>query len=151
MTVSGSGLFAESIKGMLDGTVSLSWTAATNRAALFTNAITPVFDAPLSEIGYGTGEYAAHEVSGAGYAAGGTLLGSTTISVGSGAVIFDAADVVWPLATFDGCRAVFIYDPLIVGKYGFMVVDLGADYEVINGQFRIEWHTSGIAAIDTAP
>lgn len=92
------------------------------------------------------------EISGPGYTAGGSTLGSKTVTydAGTNTVKFDAADTSWTGASFTAAGAV-VYDdtpataatkPLL----GF--VDFDADLVATDGTFTIEWAAAGVLTLN---
>lgn len=95
-----------------------------------------------------------NEVTGTGYTAGGTTLGSVSVAYSAGTNTFtiDAADVSWASSTITARYAV-IYDstpatdatrPLL----GY--VDFGADVSSSGGSFDIVWDSAGIFTVTAA-
>lgn len=80
--------------------------------------------------------------SGAGYTTGGQALASKVVGydTNGGFAYFDAADVVWPLATFTARRAVLFFNTgtqttsLLIGWYDFGVNKTGN-----GGDFTLRW------------
>lgn len=152
MPVTSSGLFTATFKAILDTTqLAVDLLAATNKCAMFTNSITPDFDAVLASAGYGVGQYAANEVNGAGYTAGGALITTPTVSAAGGLTTFDADPVVWAASTITNARCALIYADALAGNNAIVLVDFGADYSTINGQFSIDWTAAGVFYLDLVP
>lgn len=134
----------------MTGNSPINMDLETHKVALITNASTPNFSASQAAAAYGNAQFT--EASGAGYAAGGQVLPSTTVTESPASVImFDAADVSWPASTITGARAALVYadatttpvaDPAIV------VINFGADYSTNNGTFTIQWAATGIFTWD---
>ena len=90
-----------------------------------------------------------NEVSGTGYVANGTTLGTKVNSNTLNVVKFDAADTTWASSTITARRAV-LYDatPGASASNPLMLwVDFGADQSSSAGNFTIQWNASGIATI----
>jgi hypothetical protein len=93
------------------------------------------------------------EVSGTGYTAGGKALTNKTLTytASTNTTTFDADDVTWTNSTITARYAVIYADigstdsdkPLI----GY--VDFGEDKSSSNGDFTIQWSTSGICTFTT--
>lgn len=154
MAVTGSGLFVGSFKDVLTNTVALDLSAEDMRCALFTNTITPNFDATAANACYGVDVFSAGESSGTGYTAGGELLTGTTIASATGVITFDATDVAWVTSTIAAARCALIYADAITtpnANPAVALVNFGADYATSAGTFTIQWSGSGIFTWDLVP
>jgi hypothetical protein len=150
VTVTGSGLFTATMVDVLDATqLAVDLSAATNRCAMFTNSITPNFDA--NPAAYGVGQYAANEVLGVGYTAAGELLTGQTLVASSGVITYDANDVDWAASTITSARCALLYCDALAGNNAYVLVSFGGDYSNLNGLFRIQWNASGIFTLDLVP
>lgn len=151
MTVTQSGLFTGVFAAAL-GTfqLALDLSAATNKVAMFTDAVTPVFDAAPAAAAYNAGAFASGEVSGAGYTAGGALLTGQTVNYGSGLMTYDAADTDWAASTISDARCALLYADGLAGNNAFCLINFGSDYSTYNGLFRIQWNSAGIFYLDLA-
>jgi hypothetical protein len=148
-----SGIFGSVVAAAL-GTTNLDLdleSEADIKIALFTNDVTPDFDANLSNAAYGAGVWNDNEVSGSGYTAGGAVLTTTTLTVSSGVLTFDSADPSWSSSTITGARGGLIYNDALSPKSAFMVVDLGNSYSTNNGTLLIQVSADGWAEIDLVP
>lgn len=150
MAVTQSGLFVATWIADWTGNSPINLDLETHKVALITNASTPNFSAAQAAAAYGNGQFA--EVSGAGYTAGGALLGATTVTESPASVImFDAADVSWASSTITGARAALIYADAVttpVADPAIAVINFGADYSTNNGTFTIQWAATGIFTWD---
>jgi hypothetical protein len=153
MAVTRSGLFTATYKAILDSTqLAINLSLTTNKCAMFTNGITPDFNAAIANAGYGVGQYASNEVTGAGYASGGSLIASPAITAGAGLVIYDADDITWAASTINNARCALVYADALAGNNAIVLVDFQGDYSTINGQFRIQWDgTYGIFYLNCTP
>lgn len=168
MAVTVSGWFTNNMISHLSdvaqtgGTLSLLVT--TNKLALFTNTITPDFDAALASARYGGGQYAANEVSGTGWAAAGVLVsaaatGATslapTLTVSpAGSVMWDANDVSVASTTLTNARCLLWYADAVTAPNAdpaHILINFGADYSTVAGTFGIQWAATGISALDITP
>jgi hypothetical protein len=144
------------------GTLSLIVTS--NKLALFTNTITPDFDAALASARYGGGVYAANEVSGTGWAAGGVLVSAAGVSAATitptltvspgGTIMWDANDVAVASTNLTNARCLLWYADAITAPNAdpaHLLVNFGADFSTNNGTFGIQWATTGISALDVTP
>ncbi|WP_433364083.1 hypothetical protein [Streptosporangium sp. CA-115845] len=146
MAISSSGLFVANIVDVFDTTqLAIDLDSETNnKVALFTNSVTPDFNAAAASAAYGAGVWNANEVSGTGYTAGGATLTSTTFTGSSGVATFDAADSSWSTSTITGARGALIYANNLTPKAAIALVTLGADYSTSAGTLSITWSASGI-------
>lgn len=151
MAISASGIFVATIVDVLDTTqLALDLDLETHKVALYTNSVTPDYDASAANAAYGAGVWNANEVSGTGYTAGGATLTSTTFTGSSGIATFDAADVSWTSSTITGARGALIYADALVGNNAIVLVTLGADYSTSSGTLAITWSASGIFRLTLA-
>ena len=90
-----------------------------------------------------------NEVTGDGYTAGGATLASKTLANTLNVVKLDAADVTWTNSSITARRAVLYDDSgaTDADKALLLWVDFGQDEVSSSGDFKIEWHTDGIATI----
>lgn len=95
-----------------------------------------------------------NEVSGTGYTAGGATLTSTELSVATGVLTYDAADVSWSSSTIANAMAGVGYfarggassaDELV------FLSDFVTAASSSNGTFQIQWNASGIFTVDFTP
>ena len=133
--------FAEKVA---DGTIDMDdTTALTYKLALFTSTHAPsTADTTFSAL--------TNQVTGNGYAAGGTALTSITWAQTAGVAKFDAADVVY---TASGgpitARYAVLYDTTVAAAgdlIGYFLLDSApADVTATDGNtLTIQWHTDGI-------
>lgn len=88
-----------------------------------------------------------NEVVGAGYTAGGQILGSKTIT-GTTTPVFDAADVTWSSSTITARGAVIYQDTGNAATDRLIhYIDFGSDQISSSGNFTIQWNASGIFAL----
>lgn len=153
MAVTASGLFVPSFINILSNVIAADLSSETGiKCALISNSATPDFD---------THDYwadlSANEVSGTGWAAGGVVLTTTTLTVGAtGSLYFDAADVSETGTTLTNARAAVIYDDSVTTPTAdalICLVDFTADYSTSAGTFAITWSSSpaAIFTIDLTP
>lgn len=95
-----------------------------------------------------------NEVAGTGYSAGGNTLTSTEITVASGVLTFDAADVSWASSSIANAMAAVGY----VARGGassadelLWLSDFVTAASTTNGTFTIQWNASGIFTVDFTP
>lgn len=148
-----SGIFVNNVIAALGGAnLDLDLESETDiKIALFTNSVTPDFDASTSNAAYGADVWNSNEVSGSGYTAGGAVLTTTTLTGSSGVLTFDSADPSWTSSTLSGVRGGLIYNNALSPKSAFMAVTFGADYSTSNGTLLISVSSDGWAEIDLVP
>lgn len=161
MSVTASGLFTATWQDILDATqLAIDLSLTTHKLALFSNSITPDFDASAANAAYGAGQYASNEVSGTGWAAGGVALsaaasggGSTspTLTISSGSLIYDMGDVAVSGTTLTNARCVLLYADALAGNNAILLVNFGGDYSTSNGIFGIQWAAGGVFSLDLTP
>lgn len=140
-----SGLYTATFRDALNNVIALSLDAENYKVAMFTNTLTPNFDADPSSYS------ATNEVSGTGYTAGGNTLVSTTLVASGGNLTYDAADSTWTTSTITNARGAIIYADALVPKANIVAVNFGADYSTTAGTFTIQWNAAGIAVLDLVP
>lgn len=140
-----SGLYVATIRDSLKNVIALDLDSEVHKIAMYTNTLTPNFDADPSS--YST----SNEVTGTAYTAGGQALTSTTLTGASGILTFDAADMVWSSSTIVNARGAIIYADGLAPKANIIAVNFGSDYSTSNGTFTIQWSASGIFSVDLVP
>lgn len=148
MAITASGLYCDSFKKALDGTIALDLDLTTHKVAMYTNSLTPDF---TNDTGYSAAPYTSNEVSGTGYSAGGATLSGTSLAKASGNLTFDANDASWSSSTISNARGAYIYADALASKNGICLVNFGADYSTSSGTFTIQWSGSGIFVLDLTP
>jgi hypothetical protein len=152
MAVTVSGLFVATFVDALDTTqLALDLDLETHKIALFSNSITPDFDAAAANAAYGAGQYASNEVSGTGWAAGGVALTGTTFTGATGTATFDATDVAVSGTTLTAARCGLIYADALAGNNGICLVNFAADFSTVGGAFTVTWAAAGIWYWDMTP
>ena len=156
-------------QAMLNPIAGRCWTTAvptsfvnlssdTVNCALFNNTGTPDKTAAVASTGYNTGQWtnATNEISGTGYTAGGTALGSKAFAIdtGSSSVCFTAANPSWTSATLSSIFGDMVYDNTITGgtvaKQGMCFNYFGGSQSVTAGTFTVQWATppsGGVTAV----
>lgn len=95
-----------------------------------------------------------NEVSGTGYSAGGATLTSTELTISSGTLVYDAADVSWTTSTISNAMAAVIKfsrggassaDELI------LLSDFVTAVSTTAGTLLVAWAAGGIAVHDYTP
>jgi hypothetical protein len=152
MAITASGLFVPTLVNALTNAIPLDLNSESNiKLALISDSATPNFD---------THDYwndlSANEVTGTGWAAGGVVLTSTTLSAASGALVFDAGNVSASSTTLSNPMAAVIYDAGVTTPTAnalVCLIDFVTTYPTSNGTFAITWSTSPdcIFSLDVTP
>lgn len=161
MAVTASGLFTATFQDVLDATqLALDLSLTSHKIALFSNSITPDFDASAANAAYGAGQYASNEVSGTGWAAGGVALSAAatggtstapTLTVASGALKYDMNDVAVSGVTVSNARCALLYADALAGNNAICLINFGGDYTATGGLFEIVWNAAGVWTLDLTP
>lgn len=152
MAITASGLFGLTLEKFLNAT-SLPTSGLESETAvsvaMITDSATPNFDTHDF-----WSDLEANEVSGTGYTAGGETLTTTELSLSSGTLTYDAADVQWTSSTISNAMAGVGYfarggassaDELI------FLSDFVTAASSSSGTFTIQWSASGIWTVDYTP
>jgi hypothetical protein len=146
-TITASGVYGLSLEKMMIDTLGESLEAEDNKVLMVQDAHTPDFTAHDFRADI------TNEVSGTGYTAGGNALTSTEITLASGLLTFDGADVDWPASTITDAMAAVFYTN--VGAAGtdqlISLSDFVTSASSVAGLFRVQWHANGIITIDYTP
>lgn len=140
-----SGIYTATIRDALLNAIALDLNAETHKVAMYTNTLTPNFDADPSSYS------STNEVSGTGYTAGGQALPGTTLAIASGILTFDATDSAWASSTISNARGAIVYADPLAPKANIVAVNFGADYSTVAGTFTIQWNALGIFTVDLVP
>jgi hypothetical protein len=140
-----SGLYVATIRDALTNTIALNVNSTGNKVAMYTNTLTPNFDADPSSYS------STNEVSGTGYTAGGLVIASPTLTGGSGILTADIADTTWSSSTITNARGAIIYADGLTPKANIVAINFGADFSTVSGTFTISWNASGVWSIDLVP
>lgn len=153
MAITGSGWYALTVEKFLNAT-SLPTNGLESETAvkgmLVLDTLTPDFDAH----NFRDDAEASEVPNGGGYTTGGETLTSTELTVASGIVTWDAADVSWTSSTISNAMAAVLYfarggassaDELI------LLSDFVTAVSTTNGTLAVQWHASGIATLDVVP
>lgn len=126
----------------------------TIKVGLITSATTPAVTTSDPRWGAGgTTNLSTNEVTAGGnYASGGPTAANNSVTLSSGAGVFDADDIT---ITSNGsnptnARWGIIYNDTDAGKRCLGYLDLGADIDLSAGDFTIQWNASGISSMDQA-
>lgn len=99
MSITGSGLYGLSLEKMMIDTLGESLEAEDHKVSMVTDTYTPNFD---------THDFFAdltNEVTGTGYTTGGATVTATEVTLASGVLTFDTADVSWATSTIANAMA----------------------------------------------
>ena len=147
MTITASGLYGLTLEKMLIDTAGQSLEAETHKSLLVTDSYTPNFDT------HDFRDDVTNEVTGTGYTAGGQALTATELTVSSGVLVFDAADLVWASSTITNAMALVHY--FNVGSAAtdqlVFLLDFVTAASSSNGAFTVQFDATGIARIDYTP
>lgn len=122
------------------------------KVGLVNSTTTP--SATTADPRWGTGgstNFSANEVTpGGNYAAGGATAAAPSVTLSSGAAVFDAGDVSWAQNASNPTTARWgiIYNSTDAGKRCLGYVDLGSVFDMTTGQLEILWNASGIASLN---
>lgn len=147
MAISGSGFYGLTLEKMLIDTAGESLEAEDNKVLLVADGYTPDFNA------HDFRDDITNEVSGTGYTAGGSALTGTELTIASGILTFDAANLSWSSSTItDAMAAVLYFNVSTAGTDQLVLLsDFVTAASTSAGTFEIQWHASGIATIDFVP
>lgn len=146
MTVA-SGLYGLTLEKMLIDTLGWSLEIETSEVAMVTDTHTPDFD--LDDFF----DDLDNEVSGTGYTSPGKDLTSTEVTVSSGTLTFDAADVSWTSSTISNAEAAVGHQGTGTGSADELTFmsDFGSPVSTSSGTLTIQWNASVIFTIDVTP
>lgn len=147
MSITASGMFGLTLEKMLIDTAGESLEAEDNKMLMVTDSYTPNFDT------HDFRNDITNEVSGTGYSAGGSALTSTEITLSSGTLTFDAADLSWASSTISNAMASVLYFNVGADTTDQLVLlqDFVTAASTTNGTFTIQHSASGILTIDFTP
>lgn len=141
MALSASGFYCANFKEIINNNVAMDWLADANKVALVNNSATPNFDSDTTWT-------SANEV---GTPTGGIALSTPTLTITTGSLIFDAVDTAWGSQSISNIYGAYIYDTTVSSLLWGLVYFGGTAYSVTSGVFTIQWHSSGIFAVDLTP
>jgi hypothetical protein len=147
VAVTASGLYGLSLEKMMIDTLGQSLEAETHKVLMVTDSETPNFD---------THDFRADiaaEVTGTGYTLGGNTLTTTEITLASGVLTFDAADVSWASSTIANAMAAVFYTNVGSAATDQLIClsDFVSAASSSSGTFTIQWAAGGIFTIDYTP
>lgn len=120
----------------------VAWATDDIRVALVSSAYTPDKDNTQ------WGDVSGNEVTGTAYTAGGEQLSNATASQDdtNDLAELDGDDITWQTSTITAYYAV-LYDSTLAGNDLICCIDFGADKSSSEGDFKIQWHASGVITI----
>lgn len=144
MSITASGLYGLTLEKMMNNGAAINLEAEDLKVAMVTDTHTPDFNvhdfyADLT-----------NEVSGTGYTAGGAVMTGTELTIASGVLTYDAADVSWAASTITSAMAGIGYCDAVTDELVFLS-DFVTAASTTNGTFTIQWHASGIFTVDFTP
>jgi len=140
-----SGLYVATLRDSVKNSIALDVTSVLNKVAMYTDSLTPNFNADPSSYS------STNEVSGTGYTAGGIVIASPTLTVSSGSLVFDIADSAWTGSTITNAEGATIYADGLSPKANIVTIDFGAAFSTVAGTFTIQWPAGGVFSIDLVP
>lgn len=150
MAITASGLYGLTLEKQFIDTLGLSLESETAvKVLMCTDSETPDFTADNFR-----DDVTANEVSGTGYTAGGNTLTSTEITLASGVLTYDAADVSWASSTISNAMAgvgYFARGGADTADELMFLSDFVTAASTTNGTFTIQWNASGIWTLDFTP
>ena len=146
MTVA-AGVYGLTLEKMLSDTLGDSIEAEDGQLALVTDTYTPNFNT------HDFHDDLTNEVTGTGYTAGGVAVTSTEVTVGSGNVVFDAADTVFPTVTISNAEAGALtrWTGSSATSELVLLSDFGSPASATAANFTVQWAAGGIAIFDVTP
>lgn len=151
MAITASGLYGPTLEKMLIDTAGQSLEAETHKVLMVTDASTPDFNAHDFRDDVDGAAYT--EVSGTGYSQGGVALTTTELTIATGTLTYDAADVSWASSTITDAMAAIGYFNVGTAATDQLVFlsDFVTAASSSNGTFTIQWNASGIFTLDFTP
>lgn len=147
MAVTASGLYGLTLEKMLIDTAGQSLEAETHKVLMVTDTEAPNFDT------HDFRNDILAEVTGTGYTAGGNTIITTEVTLASGLLTYDAADVSWASSTIANAMAAVGYFNVGTAATDQLVwlSDFVNAASSSNGTFTIQWAAGGIFTIDYTP
>jgi len=150
MSITASGLYGLTLEKQFIDTIGLSLESETAvKVLMVLDALTPNFDTHDFRA-----DVTANEVSGTGYSAGGNTLTTTEITLSSGVLTYDGADVAWPTSTISNAMAAvgyFARGGADTADELMFLSDFVTQASSSGGTFTIQWAAAGIFTVDYTP
>ncbi len=147
MAITASGLYGLTLEKSFINTLAQTWEGETHKVLMVTDTHTPDFTV------HDFRNDITDEVTGTGYTAGGVALTATEITLATGLMTFDAADVSWASSTIANAMAAVHYfnvGTTATDALGFLS-DFVTAASTSNGTFTIQWAAAGIWTLDYTP
>ena len=142
-----SGLYGLTLEKMLIDTLGWSLEIETSEVALVTDTHTPDFNADdfFADLD--------NEVSGTGYTSPGKDLTTTEVTVATGTLTFDAADLSWTSSTLSSAEGAIGHQGTGTGASDELTFcsDFGSPVSTSSGTLTVQWNASGIFTLDFTP
>lgn len=152
MTINGSGLYGLTTEKQMIGT-SLPASGIESETAvkvmLMLDAYTPNYDTHDFR-----NDIEANEATGTGYSAGGSVITTTEVTLSSGILTYDAADVAWSSSTIANAMAAVGYFARGGASSADEVIwlsDFISAASSSSGTLTVQWSASGIYTLDYVP
>ena len=147
MAVTASGLYGLSLEKMMIDTLGQSMEAETHKVLMVTDTEAPNFD---------THDFRADiaaEVTGTNYTPGGTTMTATEVTLASGVLTFDGADVSWASSTISNAMAAVGYTNVGSAATDQLIwlSDFVTAASSSSGTFTIQVAAAGWFTIDYTP
>lgn len=148
MAITASGYFGLTLEKQLITTGGESLEAETNNLWLISDSATPDFTTHDFR-----NDLVANEVTGTNWAAGGVDLTGTEITLASGLLTFDAADISVASTTISNAMASVLSTQTGADTTDKLVClhDFVTAVSTSNGTFQIQWNASGLVTFDYTP
>lgn len=147
--ITASGVYGLTLEKQLIDTLGLSLESETAvKVLMVEDGHTPNFDT------HNFRDDITNEVSGTGYSAGGSTLTSTELTIASGVLTYDAADVSWTTSTIPNAMAAvgyFARGGASSADELYWLSDFVSAVSSSAGTFTIQWHANGIITYDYTP
>jgi hypothetical protein len=147
MTITASGLYGLTLEKFFNNGTAESLEAEDNKVLMVTDTEAPNFDT------HDFRNDILAEVTGTGYTLGGAALTTTEITLSSGVLTFDAADVAWTTSTIANAMAAVLYTNVGTAATDELVLlsDFVNAASSSGGTFTIQWSASGLFTLDYTP
>ena len=147
MAITASGLYGLTLEKMFIDTLGESLEAEDNKELLVTDTHTPNFDT------HDFRDDVTNEVTGTNYSAGGVAVTGTEITLASGVLTFDAADVVYTNVTIANAMAGIFYTNVGSAATDQLVLlqDFVTAASATAADFTIQHAAGGIFTLDYTP
>jgi hypothetical protein len=147
MAITASGLYGLTLEKMFIDTAGESLEAEDNKALLVLDAYTPNFDT------HDFRDDITNEATGTGYTSGGVAFTTTEITLSSGVLTYDHADVSWASSTIANAMALVGY--FNVGSAAtdqlIYLLDFVTAVTTSNGLLTVQINASGVFTLDYTP